>query len=202
MKIKLYSLTLVISILAVLFPSCSGSGAPTLPIKVQLSFSEPPILGKPVLLTASFNLIIEYQDAPGITESIILPEGFERISGDTERKENFIRGRTYTLQIAVKTVKTGNWMVAARASSDKSDGIGGYIELWIEVSEKSAVVRNHAPVPNNIGRAEDASPPAGYNPSAPLATPVPMDKLPTVKPIEPSQIPAPSLEGKDEIDSD
>jgi hypothetical protein len=150
--------------LVTLLPGCGG-GKPSEPINAQLSFSEPPILGKTVQVTATFNLEIDYQDAPNITARIILPEGFEKIDGDLEWQGDFIRGNTYTLSARIKAIKTGTWKIAAQASSGKSDGMGGYRELWVKVSETGATISDNPPISK------------GRQPLVPLS---------------PSQIPSPS----------
>jgi len=166
------TLALLLVLLATSLPGCGGS-APSLPIKAQLSFSEPPILGKTVQLTATFNVRESYnRDAYNVTARIILPEGFEKIGGDLEWQGDFIRGNTYTLNATVKAVKTGDWKIEARADFSPGEGsyLGGSTVLYVSVSETGATVRSRPP---DIG----------------CRGPVP------AIPIEPSQIPSPSSGG-------
>ena len=155
------ALLLVFSV--ALLPGFESS--PSLPIKAQLSFSELPILDKPVQVTATFNLEIDYQDAHNITTCIILPEGFEKVDGDLEWKGDIIRGNTYTLSARIKAIKTGTWKIEARASSGKSDGMGGYTALYVSVSETSAIISDRPP---GVGcRGPIISTPEQTNPPAP-----------------------------------
>jgi hypothetical protein len=144
------ALALLLVLLATSLPGCGGS-APSLPIKAKLSFSEPPVLGKPVQLTATFDLMIDYPKASDITTRIVLPEGFEKVDGDLEWQGDIIRGNTSTLNATVKAVKTGDWKIEARASSGKSDGMGGYAVLYVSVSETGATVRSRPPGSPSVG---------------------------------------------------
>jgi hypothetical protein len=146
--------------LAALLPGCGG-GKPSEPINAQLSFSEPPILDKTVQVTATFNLEIDYQDAYNITTRIILSEGFERVDGDLEWKGDIIRGNTYTLNARIKAIKTGTWKIAAQAFSGRSDGMGGYRELWVTVTENSATISDTPPT------SEGRQPLVPLNPQTP-----------------------------------
>ena len=136
-------LALLLVLLTVLFPGCIGDGAPSPPIKAQLSFSELPLLNKTVQLTATFRLQEwEEHDARDVTARIILSEGFEKIDGELEWKGDFIRGNTYTLVATVKAVKTGDWTIEARASYSPGEGsyLGGYTALYVSVSEENTTV--------------------------------------------------------------
>lgn len=145
-------LALLLALLVALLPGCWG-GAPSLPIKVKLSFSEPPILGKPVQLTATFNLMIDYEDALNTTTRIILPEGFEKVDGDLEWQGDIIRGNTYALSATVKAVKTGDWKIEARAYFSPREGSysGGYTVIYVSVSETGANVRSRPPGSSIVG---------------------------------------------------
>ena len=110
------------------------SGAPSLPIKINLFISERPTLGRTVVIRAAFYLEIGYQDAHDITVRIILPEGFEKTSGDPEWKGDIIRGHNYFFKARAKVIKTGNWEIVAQADS-KSGGMVGYAILSVSIPD-------------------------------------------------------------------
>lgn len=141
------AIALLLALLLTLLPGCWG-GAPSLPIEARLSFSEPPILGKPVEVTATFNLIEIYEDvARDVTARIILPEGFELVSGGVEWYGDFFPGDSYTLDATVKSVKTGDWKIEARAEFSPGEGsyLVGSTVLYVSVSETGATVSDRPP---------------------------------------------------------
>jgi hypothetical protein len=167
------AIALLLVLLATSLPAC---GVPPLPeIEARLSFSEPPILGKPVQLTATFDPAEIYTDvAHDVTASIILPEGFEKVAGDLEWQGDFIRDNTYTLSATVKSIKAGDWKIEAKALYYPREGecLGGSTVIYVSVSETGATVRSRpsgggcrgpiGPTPTRT------SPPAGYpEPSPP-----------------------------------
>lgn len=143
MKRTLIALLTVALIGGILFSACVAappvapeppSEAPSLPIKINLFTSEPPVLGRPVVITAAFYLETGYQDAHDITVRIILPEGFKKLTGDPEWKGDIIRGQNYTLGTDVEPIKAGTWEIAAQADS-KSGGMVGYATLPVSVPD-------------------------------------------------------------------
>lgn len=108
--------------------------APSLPIKINLFTSEPPVLGKTVQVTTIFYLETGYQDAHDITARIILPEGFEKTSGDLEWKGDITHDNTCILKARIKAIKAGTWEIAAQADS-KSGGMVGYATLPVSVPD-------------------------------------------------------------------
>jgi hypothetical protein len=141
-KRKIFILLLLLPLVLLSLPGCVS--APSSPVKVQISFSELPILGKPVQLTATFKLTQSRKPVvQDVTTCITLPEGFEKVDGDLEWKGDFIPGNTYTLSARVKAVKTGAWKIEAQASSGKS--VGGYTDLWVEVTEAGATISDAPP---------------------------------------------------------
>ena len=138
------SFAFVLMLLLSFLPSCDGINAPE--IKVQLSFSEPPVLNKPVQVTATFSMGEGYdRDAHNVTARIILPEGIKKIDGDLEWYGNMIVGNIYTISATVESTQTGVWKVEARAiySPNKTESLGGTAELYVIVSENSATVSEH-----------------------------------------------------------
>jgi predicted secreted protein len=132
--------------LLVLLPGCGGGGESPLPIKINLFTSEPPTLGRTVEVTAYFYLETDYQDVHDITVRIILPEGFEKTSGDLEWKGDILRGQNYFFGASAKVTKTGKWEIVARADS-KSDGMVGYATLSFSVSDKTFTLPDNLLLP-------------------------------------------------------
>lgn len=61
-------------------PVTSSAYSSSQPIISKLSISEPPIVGKPVKITALFSILEDYKyNADNITAQIILPEGFKKM---------------------------------------------------------------------------------------------------------------------------
>jgi hypothetical protein len=139
---------LVISI--VLFPLLSScEHPPSQPINANLSFSDPPLLNKPVKITAIFSIPSNYYnaEAQNVSAQILIPDGFEKLDGDINWKGNIPRGKSQTLKATVKSIKIGNWQVIAKAEFDPSKAehyIGDAI-LYVSVSEKEASISDHVP---------------------------------------------------------
>jgi hypothetical protein len=78
---------LIISILISLFSIFTqGCTPPATDTKVELAFSEPPVLNKPVKLSETFTLRKDFPSpAPqNISAHIYLPDGFVKVDGDLE----------------------------------------------------------------------------------------------------------------------
>jgi hypothetical protein len=178
------SIVLLISLLTFI-PGCTSSSQP---ITARLSFSESPALNSEVKVTAIFGIPKTYHDAKNVTAKIILPEGFQAISGDLEWKGNISKGGNQILNATIKAIKIGTWQIMAKAEFDPSIGehfIGDDI-LYVSVSENSATISDRQPG-GNIGFAIiDAS--QTPNPHA-----SPIYTLPSPKSIEPGQIPTVSI---------
>jgi hypothetical protein len=107
------------------------------PAKTTLKFSALPILNREVRLTTTFYLRPEWEIIHGVTARIILPEGFELVSGDVELEGNFIGGNSYSIQADIKAIKTGEWMIGALADSTGAGPVAS-IGIFITVSENDA----------------------------------------------------------------
>ncbi|HEX9897136.1 MAG TPA: hypothetical protein VGA85_05720 [Dehalococcoidales bacterium] len=161
-KIKKF-LTVWLSILMVftlLLPGCGCSPSPN--IRATLEFSELPILGKEVELTATFTLNgTVYQKASDVKAEIVLPEGIEKVDGDLQFQGDFLLGQTYEIKVIVKTVKIGLWSVEAKAFWFPGvDCLGGTKELWVNVTENDATVSNRPPKPSGIPTLHQTEPPS------------------------------------------
>lgn len=141
------AIALLLVLLATSLPSCGG-GAPSLPVQVELSFSDPPVLGKPVEFTATFNLVTSVREiAHDVDAKIILSEGFELVDGDTEWQGDFILGQSHTMSVTIKAIKMGTWKIGASAGYSPGEGAyeGGAKALYVTVTEESATISDRPP---------------------------------------------------------
>ena len=129
-----------------LLPILSGCAGQSLPMKAQLKFAELPVLNKPVRLTATFTWVDSKGPSVNGTARIILPEGFERVDGNTGWEGLLVPGDTLTLNATVKAVKLGNWTIEARTDYFVAAGhLGGNNYLYVSVSERGATVSDRSP---------------------------------------------------------
>jgi hypothetical protein len=148
---RLFIGTALVLVLLAGFWGCQSS--PSQPITASLSFSEPPVLGKPVELTATFRINEGYnRDAHDVTARIVLPDGLEKVSGDLEWKGDVLQDNVYSISVVVKTVRAGVWEVTAQAIYNPSVGSypGGSKTIYVSVSESSATVSEFYPDPNGL----------------------------------------------------
>jgi hypothetical protein len=180
----LTTLALLLALVVTLVPGCRGGGAASMPIEVKLSFSEPPMLGKPVQVTATFSLVRDYfrETVNDVDARIIFSEGFELVDGTLGWKGDFVRGQTYTISARIKSIKMGTWEIGAKAWSN-SAGAVGYKTWYVTVTEKRATVDDRPP-PGTITPPRPTSPPSDYPvPSTPIpGMPLPNPKDSTITP--------------------
>jgi hypothetical protein len=186
-------ITLLSVFLVALPPGCGG-GAPSLPIATKMSFSEPPVLGKPVEVTFTFGMEESYQDdAKDATATIRLPaEGFEVISSNLKQREevitdyaynqipdtryivlewqgDIIQHQTHTLQATVKAISGGYYTIEGRVTAPHVT-FGGADNIYVSTYEDSAEI-SEGPLPH---------PPDGV-PMYDVSDP---DKPPTIIPFD------------------
>ena len=144
-KKSLASVIVIIASLVLLLPGCQRSAA-RMPIEANLSFSESPVLGKPVQVTATLNLVKDYfkEVVREVDVKITLSEGFQLLDGNLEWKGDIQRNQTYTLRATVRTIKTGTWQIGVNAWGE-ADGVNGFTGLYVTVSEKRAIVSDRPP---------------------------------------------------------
>ncbi|MFH1087499.1 MAG: cohesin domain-containing protein [Chloroflexota bacterium] len=164
-------------LLVLLLPACQRgtASAPVGAIVVELSFSEAPVLGKPVQLTAAFQLREPRPfDAPNTTARIILPEGFELVRGDLQWQGDVLRGKKYQITATVKSVKTGDWEIKATAFyyPNRTDVSGGSRQIYALVRGDGATVSDRLPGLGGIP-VEDLR-----DPKNPKRYVIPYDRLP------------------------
>jgi hypothetical protein len=153
-----------LGIIAILFLSlisingCTSQktiGSESLFQKRDLYFSNKPLLDKNVELIFTVtpfdmpvedwkNLLSQYDNQPEYKLEILLPEGFELVSGELEWQGYTNPGETKTLSVVVKSVKTGDWHIQAWAgplSNPRYDVENRYVA----VSEKDTIVSESPP---------------------------------------------------------
>ena len=150
MKVKSVKLVMIIALLLIfLTTSLPGCTPAKHEIAAKLSFSEPPVLEKPVEITFTFGIQEDYpHDAKDATARIIIPEAFELVSGTLEWRGDILQHKKYTLQATIKAVKTGNWRiggVVTYSSSPNYTPHNGDL-LYVSVFEDSAEISD-GPLP-------------------------------------------------------
>jgi hypothetical protein len=180
-------LLILIGLLASLLIGCTPPGKD---IIVDLSFTEPPLLNKPVKTIEKFTLRNNYYSSVShnITARIKLPDGFEKEDGNLEWNGTMSRGETKSLTAIVKSTRLGRFQIEANAGwlVANPNGVGGVKTLFITVAENEATVSDKIPTGNFAWAS-----PIGSQPPNPYAKP--MTTIPPIKPIEPWQIPTPTV---------
>ncbi|MBI4303839.1 MAG: hypothetical protein HY665_05830 [Chloroflexi bacterium] len=128
-------------------PVYTVSSPPGRPVNVTLSVNGTPLVGQPVLATAIFALSERHENASNVTARIVLPKGFQLVSGELEWQGNMVRGTKYELKATIKAVKAGDWRIEARAfyMPNRTDVEGGTAYLWAVVYPDSATVSDQLP---------------------------------------------------------
>ena len=108
------------------------------PIGVNLSISNAPALNETAELACTMTSSI---DAPNTTAQITLPEGFELVSGNLSWHGDIVANGQKSFSAIIKSAKTGNWTIEARARYPISNGwYVGSDYLYISVSKDTALV--------------------------------------------------------------
>jgi len=111
-------LSMLFTLLVMLIPGCTPPQRTIPGFHPKLSISEPPALGKPVKLTLTFDSPVpkgleatelSYHASIGLT-----PGHYEIVEGDLEQKGQIVPGQVNTLEVTIKSVKTGNGTISAR----------------------------------------------------------------------------------------
>jgi hypothetical protein len=140
--------------LIVLMPGCNGSSSSSLPIKVALSFSDLPVLNRPVQITATFtkNGSEIKKIIHDVTYSIKLPDGLEKVSGNTEIIDDFNPDSGFVMIATVKSVKTGDWDIEARADYyTQSSHLGGNTHIYVSIKDGNASISDRPIYPTFHG---------------------------------------------------
>ena len=122
----------------------TADSKPSLPIKARLTISEPPVLNKPVELTAFYSIQAPRSpDLPDTIYEIILPEQFELVSGNLKQIADLNVGQTFQQRVIVRSIKFGrNIEIFAGAYSPSHPSYFGSVSLWFLISESGAIVSN------------------------------------------------------------
>lgn len=175
--------------------------APSLPVVAKLSFSDPPVLGKPVELKATITLLkgLGITEANNTSFEMILPEGFEVVSGNLKGTGDIKSDQATQYQVVVKSVKTGSWKIEFVTKYYAPGYVGNVgvaaAYLYAIISENSAQISD-VPTGPKIGTPTPAPPPPGWKPptgleNVPPATPSPPRyPEPPRQYVPPAQIPS------------
>jgi hypothetical protein len=103
-----------------------------------LSFSELPLLDKPVEISLTFHIQPSYdRNFDNVTAQIFLPPHIVYISGDLEWHGDMLKNRTYTLRALVKSTQKGYYAILSRVFGyPVGDGSS---ELYVGVFENTAI---------------------------------------------------------------
>ncbi len=135
---------LTLSLLMIFFMvfSINSVAAKSLPpIDVELYFNGTVQKNNPVNLTMNAKA---WSDLPNTTLTIILPEGFELVSGNLSKRVNISKHESSSLIVTVKAIKTGNWTIHGRAQSIQYNGryvTGNGKSLHIQVYENYTIIK-------------------------------------------------------------
>jgi hypothetical protein len=178
---QVLALISLLILLSIFIPGCSSHAKD---ISVDLVFSEPPVLNKPVILTETFTLRKDFHSevAENITAHIKLPDGFVKVDGETEWNGTLSRGETKTLSATVKSTRTGSFQIEANAVwlVVNPPGSGGGKTIFVTVSENGATISDHVPTApgtltvtasTNTSNPYNAPKSSIHSPTSPLPTP-------------------------------
>jgi len=139
----------IMIVITLLIPGCTPPQRPVLGFNPQLSISEPPVLGKPVKLTLTFNGSnikgVEDKEPYYFARIEFTPGVYEVIDGYLEQLRENIPGEQYQLEVTIKSIRTTGsgeiyGHVAMVFPPDVVGGEGDYDVLFITISEDGAKV--------------------------------------------------------------
>ena len=149
--------------------------APAVPVKVSLSLSGAPTLNHTAELTCA---VTSEVDAPGLEASVSLPDGFVLVSGQLTALGNLAAGSGLELQATIKAVKTGDFVLEAKAgfSPDAASWLGDRARLYVSIGE--ALSKQASKPPAFAMPVMEERRPAGSTPAVvmpvPAVTPNPL----------------------------
>jgi hypothetical protein len=189
---QLFTLSLILILFSLLIPGCTP---PAMDIKVDLTFSEPPVLNKPVKITETITLRKDFpsSESQNISSHIKLPDGFEKVDGNLTWNSTVVRGEPKTLSVVVKSTRFGSFQIVANAGwpTVNPPGSGGIKELYITVSEKGATIDDS--VPQSNGFAWAIADPNNLKTDAYLHHSRPNHTIPPLNTIDSSQLSYPPI---------
>lgn len=110
-------LSMLFTLLIVLIPGCTPAQKPVPGFHPKLSISEPPVLGKPVKLTLTFDSPVpeglEETELDYRAQISLLPGCYDVIEGDVEQIGKIIAGKVNSLEITIKSLRTGSADISA-----------------------------------------------------------------------------------------
>jgi hypothetical protein len=150
----------------------TAASGPSLPISVQLSLSETPILNKPVELTAVYSIQrSNFRELPGQSFEIRLPSQFECIDGALKQIADLHKDEAFQQRVKVRSIDVGrNIEIEAYSYSPLYQGQGGSAYLYFIITENGVIVRDKVFTPD-IGSGTDSLPPPTFGPDITLPSP-------------------------------
>jgi hypothetical protein len=179
--IHYYKISIAVIVLVVLvsmLPSCTEASDP---IEVTLLFSEPPLLGKPVQVTATFINRVSYSEGVlrDVEAAISFSEGFELVEGELNWRGDLIKDTPQKIQVTVKTMQLGTYEIRASAHNEINNAMG-FDWYYVTVTENSAGLSKY-PQPGETKIPVQTDPPSGYSTPSTL----PANPLTDVPPVNP-----------------
>ncbi len=123
--------------------SLSSDGREMFLANTTISFSDLPVLDKVVQVRLTFNMRRDVNPVQNATIRLILPEGFELVSGRVEWEGDFINGESFTYETSIKAVQMGEWNMVAQAfrgALPDPDYLIGYVWVDAIVSERGVLM--------------------------------------------------------------
>jgi hypothetical protein len=123
----------------VTMPPLDVKTPPATPLQVRLLASRAPALDEPVTFALQVHA---FENAPGTTLSIRLPDGAKVLDGSTEEVVDLEAGQTHELTIVAALTTLGEQTIEAAASRPVGDGDtwGDDDELYLTVEKESGFV--------------------------------------------------------------
>ena len=139
----LVTLILLLIFPLIIFTGCTGALDP---IEVTLSFSESPLIGKLVEVTATFTNRVSLSEGVlrDVEASISLPNGIQLLDGDLSWKGDLLKDQPQTIQVTVKTIQLGTYKIHASAHNEINNA-RGFDWLYVTVTENGATISKTSP---------------------------------------------------------
>lgn len=146
-QLRRWFLLLAFFSLAYFLIACSKS--PSSPLAVQASIFPDPVVGREVTLQVEMSSSRE-ETLPDTTLKIELPKEIEVVKGETEWHGEIPVGQTVVVNLQIKVLQEGEWIVRSRAFSDFGNGYGfgdGKTLYLTTFNDKASVEVDRTPPP-------------------------------------------------------
>lgn len=116
------------------------------PINVSLSLSNAPALNQEATLIFIATLLETNMEDLDSSIEVLLPEGFELVSGSLSREEEISSGESIQISVRIKSVKNGTWTIEGKGEIGKTIGLVGINDkLYITVFNDTASISKYLP---------------------------------------------------------